>query len=73
MYEIVKFYEDRNPPSEIIKTGITLEEAQEYCLDPETSSSTCSNICEEETSSSTCSSTGKENRKWFCGYRLINF
>ena len=28
---------------EIVKTGLTLEEAQEHCSDPETSSSTATN------------------------------
>ena len=37
-YEIVRFYQDENHPNhqEIIKSGLTLEEAQSHCADPET-------------------------------------
>lgn len=41
MYKIVRFYAD-NRPNRIIERGLTLEEAQEHCNDPETSSSTAS-------------------------------
>jgi len=34
------FFEGHSPQT--IKTGLTLEEAQEHCSDPETSSRTCS-------------------------------
>jgi len=39
-YKIVRFYQ-KNHPKEIIKTGLSFEEAQEHCNDDETSSSTC--------------------------------
>lgn len=40
-YRIDRAYADRNKPRDIgIITGLTLEEAQEHCSDPETSSST---------------------------------
>jgi hypothetical protein len=35
-YKIVRFYRD-DIPSEVIRTGLTLEEAQEHCNDPRTS------------------------------------
>lgn len=38
-YKVVRFYE-REHPREVIKTGLTLNEAQDHCRDPETSSST---------------------------------
>lgn len=37
-YCIIRFFKGRG--SEIIKEGLSLEEAQEHCNDPETSSST---------------------------------
>jgi hypothetical protein len=40
MYRIVRMYLG-NTPSRTIKKGLTLEEAQAHCRDPETSSSTC--------------------------------
>jgi hypothetical protein len=40
MYKIVRyFYKDSR--KRVIKTGLTLEQAQAYCKDPETSSKTC--------------------------------
>lgn len=38
-YKIVRRYFEHE--NKTIKTGLTLEEAQEHCKDPETSSSTC--------------------------------
>lgn len=59
-YKIVRFYEDKDMHSETIATGLTLEQAQAHCEDPETSSRTA---------------TGKEARarterygRWFDGY-----
>lgn len=34
-YSIIRFY--RNRPNKTIREGLTLEEAQEWCNDPETS------------------------------------
>jgi hypothetical protein len=30
-YKIVRFYRDEDKASEVIETGLTLEEAQEHC------------------------------------------
>lgn len=35
-YKIVRFYADPDTDSEVIKTGLTLEEAQDWCRDPNT-------------------------------------
>jgi len=40
-YKIVRFYADPRLEKEVIKTGLTPEEAQDHCNDPETSSKTC--------------------------------
>jgi len=40
MYKIIRMYRDK-ADRRTIKTGLTLEEAQAHCKDPETSSSTC--------------------------------
>lgn len=45
-YYIVRFFKDHpdgRTTREIIRTGLTLEEAQAHCSDPETSSSTATN------------------------------
>ena len=41
LYRIVRFYRDAYPRRRIVDRRLTLEEAQEHCNDPETSSSTC--------------------------------
>ena len=38
-YRIVRMYMHR--PRRVLKSGLTLDEAQAHCRDPETSSSTC--------------------------------
>lgn len=42
-YKIVRNYFDREraPSRRVVKTGLTLEQAQQHCNDPETSYSTC--------------------------------
>jgi len=40
-YKIVRMYFSNNVRNRTIKRGLTLEEAQEHCRDPETSSQTC--------------------------------
>lgn len=56
-YKIVRFYLNSR---RVILTGLTLEQAQAHCNDPETSSSTCTK------------SAGKRRTKlkgpWFDGY-----
>jgi hypothetical protein len=39
-YKIIRGYRDRDK-REVIKTGLTLAEAQKHCRNPETSSKTC--------------------------------
>ncbi len=41
MYKVVRQYFNRDIPRRTIKTGLTLQQAQKHCSDPETSSSTC--------------------------------
>lgn len=41
MYKIVRNYLESPGRNITIKTGLTLEQAQAHCSDPETSSSTC--------------------------------
>ena len=40
-YRIVRFYESAGIRRRVIAKGLTLEQAQAHCYDPETSSSTC--------------------------------
>jgi hypothetical protein len=41
-YKIVRFFQ--NHPKEIIDTGLTLEQVQKHCSDPESSSKKCTSI-----------------------------
>jgi hypothetical protein len=41
MYKIIRFYYKQEGYRKTIKKGLTLEQAQAHCNDPETSSSTC--------------------------------
>jgi hypothetical protein len=58
-YSIVRFHQ--SGPRKILKEGLTLEEAQAWCGDPETSSRTC-------TGPEAVAYTGL-NGPWFDGYR----
>lgn len=60
-YEIVRFYQDADTPTEVLETGVTLAEAQEHCNDPETSSRTATSA-EADTRTETMGA-------WFDGYR----
>lgn len=59
-YKVVRMYQRAAIRKRIIATGLTLEEAQAHCHDPETSSSTCTK------------SAGKARTRrlgpWFDGY-----
>lgn len=39
-YKINRFYQSDDVDTETVETGLTLEQAQRHCQDPETSSST---------------------------------
>ena len=63
-YKIIRFYRDHYPSRRTIERGLTLEEAQAHCSDPETSSSTCTK------------SAGRRRTRnlgaWFDGYSEDN-
>lgn len=62
MYKIVRMYFNSTRwPRRTIATGLTLEEAQKHCQDPETSSSTCTNAIGRKRT--------RERGPWFDGYR----
>lgn len=43
LYKIVRFYQDPDIPRLVVQDGLTLEEAQKHCQDPETSSHSATN------------------------------
>lgn len=58
-YKIVRMFRDSNKRM-IIKTGLSLEEAQEHCRDPETSSRTATGLVEQALT--------RNFGPWFDGY-----
>lgn len=59
-YRIVRFFQNRNVRRRTIKTGLTLEQAQAHCNNPETSSTTCT--------SALAKGRTREYGPWFDGY-----
>ena len=59
-YKIVRYFADQNKHARTIARGLTLDEAQEHCNDPETSSRTCTN--------STGRARTRKHGAWFDGY-----
>ena len=60
MYKIIRFYYNTNISKRTIQTGLTLEEAQGHCNDPETSSSTAIGA--------KAARITRRNGQWFDGY-----
>jgi len=58
-YKIIRFYSG-DTPNRTIETGLTLEEAQAHCSDPETSSRTAS--------SGAALARTRRHGAWFDGY-----
>ena len=63
MYKIVRFFFDTNRSPRTIATHLTLEEAQEHCRNPETSSSTCQTPAKLRYT--------RKVGKWFDGFRKM--
>lgn len=59
-YKIVRMHQDGDLPNAVLKTGLTLQQAQAHCRDKETSSSTATSEEGLEYTS--------EHGPWFDGY-----
>lgn len=61
-YKIVRFFQ--NEPSRNVRglTGLTLQQAQDHCKDPETSSETCTKAANKDRT--------KKHGPWFDGYTV---
>ena len=57
-YKVIRFFQSTS--NKVIKTGLTLEEAQEHCDDLETSSNTCTHAAPKLIT--------KHHGPWFDGY-----
>ena len=58
MYSIIRIW--ANGARRVVDTGLTLEQAQAHCKDPETSSSTCTNKAGKDRT--------RRTGAWFDGY-----
>ena len=63
MYTIVSYYHDERYPKRTVKRGVTLEEAQAHCHDPETHSNTAT--------SARARARTRARGVWFDGYEEI--
>ena len=63
-YKIVRHYFRSEFGKRVIKSGLTLEEAQRHCSDPETSSRTCTKAAGRRRT--------RERGPWFDGYTECN-
>lgn len=64
-YMIVRFYRDDEELNRtVVTTGLTLEQAQAHCSDPQTSSSTCT--------SAEGTKRTEDHGPWFDGYTEEN-
>lgn len=59
MYKVVCYYRDSRR-KRTVETGLTLEQAQKICSDPETSSSTATSAAAKRRT--------RRNGEWFYGY-----
>lgn len=59
-YRIIRHFQNTSVRQRVVKRGLTLEQAQEHCKDPETSSSTAT--------SSRARSRTRQLGPWFDGY-----
>ena len=59
-YNVVRMFQRDGSKRRTIKTGLTLEQAQVHCQDPETSSSTCKGAKARRRTA--------ERGPWFDGY-----
>jgi hypothetical protein len=59
-YKIMRYYASPMVSNRTIERGLTLEEAQKHCNDPETSSRTCTK--------SVCKARTRKHGAWFDGY-----
>ena len=63
-YKIVRMYFSSDVSNRVVKRGLTLDEAQRHCQDPETSSSTCRKSHNVKRT--------QERGNWFDGYEKDN-
>lgn len=67
MYEVVKY--TQKGKQEVITIGLTLQEAQKICSDPETSSMTARKPKGCDGNEKTIETWHKNQKHWFYGYR----
>lgn len=64
-YKIVRYYQD-DRKRRVMRSGLTLNQAQEHCNDPQTSSMTASYACNGNPKAQ--ERWHEKNKHWFDGY-----
>lgn len=59
-YKIIRFFQNDDVPNRVHRRGLTLEQAQKHCRNPETSSSTCERLTNRRRT--------ERHGPWFDGY-----
>lgn len=59
-YMVKRFYADLRVGSDVVETGLSFQEARDYCDNPETSWKTCTSPEGEERT--------RKFGPWFCGF-----
>jgi hypothetical protein len=68
-YEICKFYQNPDKQTQILRRGLSLEEARDYCDDPELSSRTAQTPKGCAGNQKRIEKWGIKQKHWFVGYR----
>ena len=63
-YKIIRYFQNEKQPKEIIRTGLTLAQAQSHCNSPETASATATSKYSKLITA--------EKGPWFDGYAEEN-
>lgn len=69
MYEIVKFYQNPSKKARVLRGGCTLEEAREFCDDPELSSMTARSPKGCDGDERKIQKWNDKQKHWFVGFR----
>lgn len=69
LYEAVKFYQHPDKKAKVLRKDLTLEEAREYCDDPELSSRTARSPKGCGSDERKIQSWNDKQKHWFVGFR----
>ena len=71
LYEAVKFYQHPDKKAKVLRKGLTLEEARNYCDDPELSSRTAQSPKGCGSDEHKIQVWNDKQKHWFVGFRSM--